>query len=120
MATAAGTQRPATDNGLSGMKVQRLREVVVGCLSYLIAARFARLAATHPVSRILGDQDVASQLPELRKLVAGGLRAHPVAITVHEVPRSKCIHKGKVVRWKAVLWRTGGQPDSHCWSCSKE
>src|SRR5947208_11311269 len=39
-----GTQRPATDNDLSGMNVQGLGEVVVGCVRCLITSRFARLA----------------------------------------------------------------------------
>ena len=89
MATAA-LKSPASDNDPGGMGVKCLGEVVVGCVRSLVASRLARPAATHPVSRILRDQDGASQLLELRKLVAAGLQAHAVAIKIDQVPRSRC------------------------------
>ena len=76
-----------------------LGEVVEGCVRSLIASRLARPAATHPVSRILRDQDGASQLPELRKLVAAGLQAHAVAVKVYQVPHFWCRREGFYSGW---------------------
>jgi hypothetical protein len=63
------TQRPATDSDLRGWDVQGLGEVVVGCVSCLIASRLAGLHATHTLSRVLGDQNVESKFSETRKLI---------------------------------------------------
>ena len=67
-----------------------------------VASRLARPAATHSVSRIFRDQDGASQLSELRKLTAGGLQAHAVAVKVHQVARSRYgrggLYSGRLTR----------------------
>ena len=100
MATAA-LKSPASDNDPGRLGVKGLGEVVVGCVRSLVASRLARPAATHPVSRIIRDQDGASQLAELRKLVAAGLQAHAVAVKVYQVRSTWCRSGGFYSGWLA-------------------
>ena len=103
-------KRRTTDLGTHGSMAWACSGMFVNALSTIKPATCSRAArsmatpaATHPVSRILRDQDGASQLPELRKLVAAGLQAHAVAVKVQQVARSRCRRGGL---YSALLART--------------